>query len=41
MEENYKNIFFIDCLCLDNWEEKKNKTPGKEKAKLRGKKIIQ
>ena len=41
IEENYKDIFFIDCLCLDKWEEKKNKTPGKEKGKLRGKKLIQ
>ena len=40
MEEKYKDIFFIDCLCLDKWEEKKNKYQGKKKAKLKGKKIL-
>ena len=39
MEENYKDIFMIDCLCLDKWEEKTNKNARKEKPKLRGKKI--
>ena len=39
MEENYKDIFLIDCLCLDKWEEKINKNRGKEKAKLKGKKL--
>jgi hypothetical protein len=39
MEENYKDIFMIDCLCLDKWEEKTNKIARKEKPKLRGKKI--
>ena len=40
IEENYKDIFFIDFLCLDKWEEKTNKYTRKEKGKLRGKKII-
>jgi len=40
VEENYKDIFFIDCLCLDKWEEKTNKHLRKEKAKLRGKKLL-
>ena len=39
IEENYKDIFFIDCLCLDKWEENINKHLGKEKGKLKGKKI--
>ena len=40
MEENYKDIFFIDCLCLDKWEEKNNKNNEKKGSKLRGKKLI-
>ena len=40
LEENYKDIFLIDCLCLDKWEEKTNKNSRKKKAKLRGKKLI-
>ena len=39
VDENYKEIFLIDCLCLDNWEEKNNKYKKKIKAKLKGKKI--
>ena len=39
VDENYKKIFLIDCLCLDNWEEKNNKYKKKIKAKLKGKKI--
>ena len=39
MEENYKDIFFIDCLCLDQWEEKTNRNTEKEIPKLKGKKI--
>ena len=39
VDENYKEIFLIDCLCLDNWEEKNNKCKKKIKAKLKGKKI--
>ena len=39
MEENYKDIFFIDCLCLDQWEEKTNRNTEKEISKLKGKKI--
>ena len=39
MGENYKDIFMIDCLCLDKWEEKTNKNARKEKPKLKGKKI--
>ena len=38
IEENYKDIFFIDCLCLDKWEERTNKHLFKGKAKIRGKK---
>ena len=40
MEEHYKEIFYIDCLCLDKWEEKNNKYRGKKKGKLKGKKIL-
>ena len=39
LEENYKDIFLIDCLCLDKWEEKNNKFKKRNKSKLRGKKI--
>ena len=39
VDENYKKIFLIDCLCLDNWEEKNNQYKRKLKAKLKGKKI--
>ena len=39
IEENYQNIFLIDCLCLDKWEEQKNKNIGIEKGKFRGKKL--
>ena len=39
VDENYKKIFLIDCLCLDNWEEKNNQYKKKLKAKLKGKKI--
>ena len=38
-DENYKDIFLIDCLCLDKWEEKNNKFKKKNKSKLKGKKI--
>ena len=38
-DENYKDIFLIDCLCLDKWEEKNNKFKKRNKSKLRGKKI--
>ena len=40
MKENYEDIFLIDCLCLDKWEEKTNKNNRIKKAKLRGKKLI-
>ena len=40
VEEDYKNIFLIDCLCLDKWEEKNNKFRKKNKSKLKGKKIF-
>ena len=39
-DEHYKDINFIDCLCLDKWEEKNNKYTFKKKAKLKGKKIL-
>ena len=39
LEENYKDIFLIDCLCLDKWEENINKHLKKEKGKLKGKKV--
>ena len=39
VEEDYKNIFLIDCLCLDKWEEKNNKFHKKSKSKLKGKKL--
>ena len=41
IEENYKDIFFIDCLILDKLEENANKNNEKERPKLRGKKLIQ
>ena len=40
VEEDYENIFLIDCLCLDKWEEKNNKFRKKNKSKLKGKKIF-
>ena len=39
IEENYKDIFFVDCLCLDKWEEKNNKFQKKKQYSLKGKKI--
>ena len=39
VEEDYKNIFLIDCLCLDKWEEKNNNFHKESKSKLKGKKI--
>ena len=39
IQEKYKDIFLIDCLCLDKWEEKENKHLEKESGILRGKKI--
>ena len=41
IEENYKDIFFIDCLILDKLEENANKNNEKERPKLKGKKLIQ
>ena len=40
LDEKFKNYFFIDCLCLDKWEENKNKHLKKEMSKLKGKKFI-
>ena len=37
-DEDFKNIFQIDCLCLDKWEEKNNKFTKKKISKLKGKK---
>ena len=39
LDENYKDINLIDCLCLDKWEEKNNTFKKKNKSKLKGKKI--
>ena len=39
LDEKFKNYFFIDCLCLDKWEENKNKHLKKEMSKLKGKKF--
>jgi CRP-like cAMP-binding protein len=40
LDEKFKNYFFIDCLCLDKWEENKNKHLKKAESKLKGKKFI-
>ena len=37
-DEDFKDIFLIDCLCLDKWEEKNNKFTKKKISKLKGKK---
>ena len=39
LDEKFKNYFFIDCLCLDKWEENKNKHLKKAVSKLKGKKF--
>ena len=39
IEEDYQDIFLIDCLCLDKWEEKNNKFHKKSKSEFKGKKI--
>ena len=39
LDEKFKNYFFIDCLCLDKWEESKNKHLKKAASKLKGKKL--
>ena len=39
IEEDYQNIFLIDCLCLDKWEENNNKFHKKSKSEFKGKKI--
>lgn len=39
MDEKFKNYCFIDCLCLDNWEENKNKNLKKTISKFKGKKF--
>lgn len=39
LDEKFKNYFFIDCLCLDKWEENKNKHLKKAISKLKGKKF--
>ena len=38
LDEDLKNIFLIDCLCLDKWEEKNNKFTKEKNTKLKGKK---
>ena len=40
IEEDYQNIFLIDCLCLDKWEENNNKFHKKSKSEFKGKKIF-
>ena len=39
LDEKYKDINLIDCLCLDKWEEKNNNFKKKNKHNLKGKKI--
>ena len=38
-KEDYNDIFVIDCLCLDKWEEKNNKFKRKKTNSLKGKKL--
>ena len=39
VSEDYKDIFLVDCLCLDKWEEKNNKLAKKKTWILKGKKF--